>query len=187
MTEVLANNHSKQLSQSLNGLPSEDFRLDEKLNERIQEYQRNGEKTYLEALEQIRREHRQRLALVERDYYKTQLENTNKTNEQTENVISSKPPLPKTTKRSTSPEFATEQRSRDRQHLSRSTNVIREHDDQVSFCPHRTVTGNSTVNVRDLSTEEIRRRIRAIRKEIGLTNSLNTDKFVRNQKNRCET
>ena len=156
---------STSLIDTTTSLPSSVHQeYERKLLEKVDNNQRSGEKSFLDTLEEVRLEQRVRLARVEHDYYNQQSSSTLNTQER---LITSKPPLPVASKRASSPELATEQRARHRQAMS--TTVLRRHDGELAFCPHRTLTdGERTSTVNDLSTEHIRHQIKSMWNEFGL-------------------
>lgn len=133
---------------------------------KIQEKLEQGEKNYLQTLEAVRLEQRQRLAEVEQNYY----------NQTEESLITSKPPLPTASKRSSSPDFVRERRRRPQ--YSKSMNIVRRHDEEIAFCPHRTMVNDRTRTIRDFSTEHVERKIRSIWKEFGLDHYMEEQRFV---------
>ena len=182
MATTFALDSSKTFSQSTFTTHRNDEQNHRRLLEKINDHNSTDDKSFLDTLEKIRLEHRSRLAQVEHDYYHQQARNASYENpireqqssQQREQVVTNKPPIPTNTKRSLSPEFATEQRAR--LHRSASTNTIRQHDDQISFCPHRTLTGTSTKTVKNLSTQQIRKQIKNMWNELGFEYSSRSNK-----------
>ena len=114
----------------------------QKLLEKVENNNRNGNSSFLDTLEELRQEQRTRLAQVEHDYYNqkatSSLNIPNHTHEQ-ETLVTSKPPLPKASRQSPSPVFLTEERAHHHHHRPTSTSILRRHDDEIAFCPHRTL------------------------------------------------
>jgi hypothetical protein len=157
----------------------------QKLLEKIENDNLNGNSSFLDTLEELRREQRIRLAQVEHDYYnqKTatsssdipQEEEVHKTKQ--EILVTSKPPLPKASRQSPSPVFLTEERAQ--YHIHRrpmSANIVRRHDDEIAFCPHRTSIGNTTTTVHDLTTNHVKNQIKSMWNEFELDDYLDRKK-----------
>ncbi|UJR20636.1 hypothetical protein I4U23_023761 [Adineta vaga] len=163
---------------------------EQKLREKVESDNRNGNSSFLDTIEGLRREQRARLAKVEHDYYNqlttsTSLHIPNDShevhiNKRQEQLVTSKPPLPKATRPSASPVFLTEQRAQHRiHHRPTSENIVRRHDDDIAFCPHRTSIGNTTTTtVHDLTTDHVRNQLKSMWNEFEL------DDYMDRKKNR---
>jgi hypothetical protein len=151
-----------------NSIPNNLLNHDEykqKLLEKIENDQRNGNSSVLDSIEELRHEQRIRLAQIEHDYYN---QNT---------LVTSKPPLPKASKRSLSPVLLTEERAQYRiHHRPMSVNIVRRHDDDTAFCPHRTAIGNMTTTVHDLTTDHVKKQIQSMWNEFELDDYLEEKK-----------
>jgi len=157
----------------------------QKLLEKIENDNLNGNSSFLDTLEELRREQRIRLAQVEHDYYnqKTAIsssdipreEKVHKTKQ--EILVTSKPPLPKASRQSPSPVFLTEERAHYHvHHRPMSANIVRRHDDEIAFCPHRTSIGNTTTTVHDLTTNHVKNQIKSMWNEFELDDYLDRKK-----------
>jgi hypothetical protein len=140
--------------------------------EQVENNERTNSRSFLDTLEQMRLEQRTRLAQVEHEYYNQRA----LPSDEHETIVTSKPPLPTVSKRSMSPVLATEQRARQRSQHSISTNVVRRHDDAIAFCPHRTVTGDTTTTINGLSTDYIKQHIESLRREFNIEHQRRTNK-----------
>ena len=146
----------------------EEFR--QKLLEKFDVDKENGDSTFLDTLEKLRQEQRVRLAQAEQDYY----------NQEQVKTVTSKPPLPKASKRSTSPVLLTEERAQ--YHMHRRAvleNTVRRHDEEIAFCPHRTVPANSS------TTEHMRKQIDSMWQEFELEDYLDEKKYRTQKGNNC--
>ena len=142
---------------------------------------------FLDTLESIRLEQRVRLAQVEHDYYnqkngvssgRSSASIDGEEVHRKERMITSKPPLPTASKRSASPEFLTEERAQ--YHLHRRPvpmNIVRRHDEEIAFCPHRTWTGKPNGTVHDLTTNHVRNQIQTMWNEFDLDDSSKQYRF----------
>lgn len=154
----------------------------QKLIEKIETDKRNGNSSFLDTLEDLRHEQRIRLAQVEHDYYNqkvSQEEEEAVQNRKTqERLVTSKPPLPKTSKQLPSPVvLLTEERAQYHlHHRPASSNIVRRHDDDIAFCPHRTSFGDTTTTVHDLTTNHVQKQIQSMWKEFELEDYLEQKK-----------
>ena len=157
----------------------DDYR--QKLLERVENDNRNGHSSFLDTIEQLRREQRTQLQQVERDYYNQKtasssnvLDNTQETTvqEKYETRVTKKPPLPKTSKQLPQSVLLTGERAQHHMHRrSMSANIVRRHDDEIAFCPHRTFTENTTTT-NDLTTDHIKNQIQSMWNEFELEDYL---------------
>ena len=115
-----------------------------KLLQKVETDQRHGHDSFLNSIEEIRREQRVRLAQVEHDYYNQQAVppfDVPFYPQTVEHVpVTSKPPLPTASRRSPSPVFLTEEPTRHHQHVYHqpfSAHSVRRHDEETSVSPHR--------------------------------------------------
>jgi hypothetical protein len=186
-TSLIDHYHSHDNFDKFNSIQKNTSNHDEykqKLLEKVENDNRNGNSSFLDTLEELRREQRVRLAQVEHDYYNQkatssvdipQEEELHKKKQET--LITSKPPLPKTSKQLPSRVFLTEERAQYRiHHRPMSANIVRRHDDEIAFCPHRTSIGNTTTTVHDLTTNHIRNQIQSMWNEFGLEDYLERKK-----------
>lgn len=161
----------------------------QKLLEKFETNKRNDDSSFLDTIEKLRREQRVQLERVERDYYnqKSTLSSSvdvptttqeNQIQNKTEPIVTTKPPIPKTSKQLPSPVFLTEERAKHHMHRrSMSSNVVRRHDDEIGFCPHRASTGNPTATtVDDLTTNHINKQIQNMWKEFDLEDYIDNRK-----------
>ena len=153
-----------------------------KLRQKLENDQRNGNGSFLDTIEELRREQRIRLAQVEHDYYNQKatgasFDGTTQENGQSTSLVTSKPPLPKSSKQTPSPAMHTDERAQyHMHHRPTSASVVRRHDDEIAFCPHRTSMGNTTATVHDLTTEHVRKQIQSMWKEFELDDYLEEKK-----------
>ncbi len=160
----------------------------QKLLEKIENENRNGNSSFLDTLEELRREQRVRLAQVEHDYYNQkstsssiipQEEQIN--HKKQEMLVTSKPPLPKASRQSLSPVFLTEERAEHHiHHRPMSANIVRRHDDEIAFCPNRTTIGNTTTTIHDLTTNHVKKQIQSMWNEFELEDYLEQKKYTIN-------
>jgi hypothetical protein len=179
-----------KLSQSYPSMPSNtsghtDY--EQKLRQKMENDNRNGGTSFLDTIEELRREQRVRLAQVEHDYYNqlgasSSLDIPNGSQEEhvqnkQEKIVTSKPPLPKASRSSGAPVFLTEQRAQHHlHHRPNSASIVRRHDDEIAFCPHRTSIGNTTTTVHDLTTEHVRNQLKSMWNEFELDDYLDRKK-----------
>ena len=146
----------------------------QKLLEKLENDQRNGGTSFLDSIEELRNEQRIRLAQTEHDYYNQKA--TTATTDQ-HKLVTSKPPIPKGSKRSVSPVLLTEERAQHHMHRRpMSANIVRRHNDETAFCPHRTVTGSMTTTVHDLTSDHVRKQIQSMWNEFELDDYLDARK-----------
>jgi hypothetical protein len=156
----------------------------QKLLEKIGNDHRNGNSSFLDTLEELRREQRVRLAQVEHDYYNQKATSSSDIPQEEERhkknqhlLVTSKPPLPKASRQLPSPVFLTEERAQHHiHHRPMSANIVRRHDDEIAFCPHRTSIGNITTTVHDLTTNHVKNQIQSMWKEFELDDYLEQKK-----------
>lgn len=149
----------------------------QKLLEKFENDQQNGNSSFLNTIEELRREQRVRLAQVEHDYYNQKVTVSDHIPDEEERIVKSKPPLPKASKRSTSPVLLTEQRAQHHlHHPSMSTNIVRRHDDDIAFCPHRTTIDDTTKTVHNLTTNHVKNQIHNMWNEFQLEDYLDNKK-----------
>jgi hypothetical protein len=142
----------------------------QKLLAKVGNDNRDGNSSFLNSIEEVRREQRVRLAQVEHDYYNQKkipifdLPYYAQEEEQKhETVVTTKPPIPTASRRSPSPVFVTEERTEHHiHHRPMSANIVRHHDDDIAFCPHRTCTEDTTAHVHDLSTSHVQNQIQSM-------------------------
>ena len=166
-----------------NSIPSSTSNHDD-YKQKLLDKLENGNGAFLDTIEELRREQRIRLAQVEHDYYN---QNTMSSvdashgreiyqNKQT-TLVTSKPPLPKASKQSPSPVFLTDERAQYHiHHRPTSATIVRRHDDEIAFCPHRTSIGNTTTTVHDLTTEHVKKQIQSMWNEFELDDYLEEKK-----------
>jgi hypothetical protein len=150
----------------------------QKLLSKADNIDQHGNSSFLNSIEEIRREQRVRLTQVEDDYY-----NQKKTpafdvpyyaqeeEQKQETIIISKPTIPTASRRSPSPVFVTEERTQHHiYHHPISANIVGRHNDDIALSPHRTCTDNTitTPNVNDLTTSHIENRIENMWNEFEL-------------------
>ncbi|CAF1349340.1 unnamed protein product [Rotaria sp. Silwood1] len=152
------------------------------------EYDNQDDNTsFLDSIDDIRREQRVRLAQVEHDYYNQKTtpsfdvpyytEETD--NNKQETILTSKPPLPTASRRSPSPVFLTEEQIEHHiHHRPVSSNIVRRHDDDLSYCPHRTCTNNTNI-VHDSTTNHVQNQIENMWNEFELDDYLEQRKTRR--------
>jgi len=140
----------------------------QKLLGKVENNNRNDDLSFLNSIEEIRREQRVRLTQVEHDYY-----NQKKTpsfdvpfyaqeeEQKQKTIITSKPPIPTASRRSPSPIFVTEEQAQHHiHHHPMSANIVRRHDDDIAFYPPRTYTDNTiTTTEHDLTTNHVQNQI----------------------------
>ena len=153
----------------------------QKLQEKLEQDQRNGSSSFLDTIEELRQEQRIRLAQVEHDYYNQQasvsLNGITQEKDHSGTLVTSKPPIPKASRQSPSPVLHTEERAQYHvHHRPNSSIVIRRHDEEIAFCPHRTPIGNTTTTVHDLTTEHMKKQIQSMWKEFELEDYLEEKK-----------
>jgi hypothetical protein len=176
------------LNRSIHNNTSDYDEYKQKLLEKVENNNRNGNSSFLDTLEELRHEQRVRLAQVEHDYYNqkatSSLDIPNHTHEvevhkKQETLVTSKPPLPKPSRQSPSPVFLTEERAQHHiHHRPMSANIVRRHDDEIAFCPHRTLNGNTTTTVHDLTTNHVKNQIQSMWNEFELDDYLEQKKYV---------
>ncbi|CAF3257260.1 unnamed protein product [Rotaria socialis] len=178
------------LTRTVHNNTSNNDQYKQKLLEKLEHDNRNGGSSFLDTLEKLRSEQRIQLAQAERNYYNQQatsssLDLPNYTQESQiqnkhETIVTAKPPLPKASKQLPSPVFLTEERAQHHMnHRSMSSNIVRRHDDDIAFCPHRTSVGNSTATTtHDLTTNHMKTQIQSMWNEFEL------DDYIENRKNR---
>jgi hypothetical protein len=148
----------------------------QKLLAKVGNDNRDGGSSFLNSIEGVRREQRVRLAQVEHDYY-----NQKKTpsfdvpyyaqeiEQKHETLVTSKPPIPMGSRRSPSPVFLTEERAQHHiHHRPMSANIVRRHDDDIAFCPHRTCIDDTTTTVHDLTDNHVHNQIQSMWNEFEL-------------------
>jgi hypothetical protein len=116
---------------------------------------RDDNSSFLNSIEDLRREQRVRLAQVEHDYY-NQKKTTSfdvpyyaqeEEQQKQEPIVTTKPPMPNALRRSPSPIFVTEERVQHHiQHRPMSEHIVRRHSDDTDFCSHRTYTGDDSTS-----------------------------------------
>jgi hypothetical protein len=153
----------------------------QKLLEKFENDQRNRNASFLDSIEELRNEQRIRLAQVEHDYYNQKATSSIDLPQENEfyqnTLVTSKPPLPKGSRRSVSPVLLTEERAQHHiHHRPMSANIVRRHNNDIAFCPHRTPTGNMTTTVHDLTTDHVRKQIQSMWKEFELDDYLEEKK-----------
>ncbi|CAF1143498.1 unnamed protein product [Rotaria sordida] len=183
-------NNFNPLSRTIHTDTSNNDEYKQKLLENVEIANRNGDSSFLDTLEKLRREQRIQLAQVEHDYY-NQLSTSsydipNYTQEKQiqnkhETIVTTKPPLPKVSKQLPSTVFLTEERAQHHMHhRPMSANIIQRHDDEIAFCPHRTSTSNTTATtVHDLTTNHIKNQIHSMWNEFELDDYLEQKKTHR--------
>ncbi|CAF4817142.1 unnamed protein product, partial [Rotaria sp. Silwood1] len=93
-------------------------------------------------------------------------------NNKQETILTSKPPLPTASRRSPSPVFLTEEQIEHHiHHRPVSSNIVRRHDDDLSYCPHRTCTNNTNI-VHDSTTNHVQNQIENMWNEFELDDYL---------------
>jgi hypothetical protein len=147
----------------------------QKLLAKVEYDNQDGNSSFLDSIDEIRHEQRVRLVQVEHDYY-----NQKKTlafdvpfyaqeEQKQDTIITSKPPIPIASQRSPSPVFVTEPPiQHDIHHHPISANIIRRHNDDIVFSPHRTSFDNTTSIVHDLSTSHVQNHIEDMWNEFEL-------------------
>jgi hypothetical protein len=127
----------------------------QKLLAKVEYDKQDGNSSFLDSVEEIRREQRVRLVQVEHDYY-----NQKKTlafdvpfyaqeaQQKQDTLVTSKPPIPTPSRRSPSPVFVTEEQI---QHEI--------HHHPISVYPHQTSIDSTTSTVHDLSTSHVQNHI----------------------------
>ncbi|CAF1114024.1 unnamed protein product [Adineta steineri] len=174
-----------QSSHSFSNNTSDYNEYQQKLLEKVEIDNQNGNTSFLNTIEELRQEQRARLAQAEHDYYNQKptllssssidMHNHHPQEEQIqrphEKLVTSKPPLPKASKQSSAPVLLTEERAQYHiHHRPTSANIVRRHDDEIAFCPHRTTIGNTTTTVHDLTTDHVKNQIKSIWNELELDN-----------------
>ena len=144
----------------------------QKLFEKLESDKQNGSSSFLDTIEELRREQRIRLAQVEHDYYNQR--STSSLDTPQETLVTSKPPLPKASRQ---PVFLTEERAQHHiHHRPMSASVVRRHDEEIAFCPHRISTEYGTTTVHDLTTDHVKKQIRSMWNEFELDDYLEEKK-----------
>lgn len=179
--------HSHDNFDKINSMHNHTSNQDEykqKLLEKLESSNQNDSSSFLETIEDLRREQRVRLARVEHDYYNQKSTTSSDIPQEEEirrkkqeTVVTSKPPLPKASKQFPSPVFLTEERAQ--YHIHRrpmSENIVRRHDDDIAFCPHRTTIGNTTATIHDLTTNHVKNQIQSMWNEFELDDYLEEKK-----------
>jgi hypothetical protein len=151
-----------------------------KLLAKVEYDDQHNNSSFLDSIEDIRREQRVRLAQVEHDYY-----NQKKTpsfdlpyyvqeeEQKQETIVTSKPPI---SRRSQSPVFVTEERPQNHiHHRPMSENIVHRHDDDIDFYPHRTTT-----TVHDLSNSHVQNQIENMWNEFELEDYMEPRKLDKN-------
>lgn len=174
------------LNQTSNIPTSENEEYRQKLLGKLHSDKRNGNISFLDTVENLRHEQRLQLKQAEHDYYNQNNiisngrgSNTqeNQEHKEREAIVTRKPPLPKSSKQLPSPILLTEERAQYHMHnRSISANIVRRHDNDIAFCPHRTCTGNETTTVHDLTTDHVRKHIQGLWKELELEDYLEEKK-----------
>jgi hypothetical protein len=168
------------LSRPVNNNTSEYDEYKQKLLEKVEHDQRNGNSSFLDTLEVLRHEQRLRLGQVEHDYYNQKTASSSdishhaqeEVHRKQETLVTSKPPIPKASRRSPSPVLLTEERAQHHMHRRpTSANIVRRHDDEIAFCPHRTCT-DETTTVHDLTTNHVKNQIQSMWNEFELDDYL---------------
>ncbi|CAF3168277.1 unnamed protein product [Rotaria sp. Silwood2] len=162
----------------------EDYK--QKLLAKVEYDNQDGNSSFLNSIEDIRHEQRVRLAQVEHDYYNQKPTSSfdvpyyaEETNKKQETILISKPPLPSASRRSPSPVFLTEEQIQHHtHHRPLSTNIVRRHDDDLSFCPHRTCTGNTNI-LHDSTSNHVQSQIENMWNEFELDDYLEQRKTRR--------
>ncbi|CAF0795008.1 unnamed protein product [Adineta ricciae] len=185
-----SHNNFDKLSQSYPSLAksaSDYNEYEQKLRNKVEHDNRNDNGSFLDTIEGLRREQRVRLVQAEHDYY-NQLATSatldlpsdsrdEHISRKQEKLVTSKPPLPKASRSSAAPVFLTEQRAQHRiHHRPTSVNIVRRHDEEIAFCPHRTSIGNTTTTVHDLTTDHVRNQIKSMWNEFELEDYLDQKK-----------
>ena len=148
----------------------------QKLLAKVDNDNRDGNPSFLDSIEEVRREQRIRLAQVEHDYYKQKQAPVfdlpyypQEIELKQETLVTSKPPLPTASRRSPSPVFLTEERAQHHiHHRPISENIVRRHNDEIAFCPHRTSTDNTITTVHDLTNDHVHNQIQSMWNEFEL-------------------
>jgi len=170
----------------------EDYK--QKLLAKVEYDDQHNSSSFLDSIEDIRREQRVRLAQVEHDYY-----NQKKTpsfdvpyyaqeeEQKQETIVTSKPPISTISRRSQSPVFVTEQRAQNHiHHRPMSANIVQRHDDDdddIDFYPNRTYTDNLTkTTVHDLSNSHVQNQIENMWNEFELEDYMEQRKLDKNEK-----
>ncbi|CAF1571177.1 unnamed protein product, partial [Adineta steineri] len=160
----------------------------QKLLTKVDAGNQDGNTTYLDSLEEIRREQRVRLAQIEHEYYN--LKNVQSFDvpyypqnieQKHVTIVTSKPPLPTASRRSPSPVFVIEDQTQHHiHHRPISANIVRRHDDNIAYCPHRTSADDTiTKNEHDLSTSHVQNQIHNLWNEFELEDYLEQKKTRR--------
>lgn len=182
-TSLVARPRSDGLSRSMPTVTSTHHDYQQNLREKLEQNNRDGDPAaFLDTLESIRLEQRVRLAQVEHDYYNqknlgSSVQSSSSFDAEElhkqERTITSKPPLPTASKRSASPDFLTQERAQ--YHLHRRPapiNIVRRHDEEIAFCPHRTWTAGTNETLHDLTTTHVRNQIQTMWNEFDRDDSL---------------
>jgi hypothetical protein len=126
-----------------------------KVLQKVETDHRSGHDSFLNSIEDIRREQRVRLSQVEHDYYNqtppVQPFDMPFYAQTVEHVpVTSKPPLPTALRRSPSPVFLTEETHQQHQHIYHrplpTTYPIRRYDEETAFSSHRTNNLDETMS-----------------------------------------
>ncbi|CAF0730762.1 unnamed protein product [Adineta steineri] len=160
----------------------------QKLLTKVDAGNQDGNTSYLDSLEEIRREQRARLAQIEHEYYNLKNVQSFDVPYYSQNIeqkhvtiVTSKPPLPTASRRSPSPVFVTEDQTQHHiHHRPISANIVRRHDDNIAYCPHRTSADDTiTKNEHDLSTSHVQNQIHNLWNEFELEDYLEQKKTRR--------
>ncbi|UJR29015.1 hypothetical protein I4U23_010233 [Adineta vaga] len=147
--------------------------------------------SFLDSLEELRREQRTRLAQVEHDYYN--LKNTqpfdvpfysSEIEQKYEPIVTSKPPLPTASRRSPSPVFMTQEQTHHHiHHRPISANVIRRHSDDndrnIDYSPHRICADDTITSEYEPTTNHVQNHIHNLWNEFELDNYIEQKKTRR--------
>ncbi|CAF1026654.1 unnamed protein product [Rotaria sordida] len=159
----------------------------QKLLAKVEYDNQDSNLSFIDSIEDVRREQRVRLAQVEHDYYNQKKTPSfdvpyyaEETDRKQETIITSKPPLSIASRQSSSsPIFLTEEQPEHHiHHHPISTNIVRRHDDDLSFCPHRTFTGNTNI-IQDSTTNHVQNQIESMWNEFELDDYLEQRKTRR--------
>ena len=153
----------------------EDYK--QKLLKKVEYDKQDGNNSFRDPIEEIRRDQRVRLSQVEHDYY-----NQKKTlafdvpfyaqeeqQQKQQTIVTSKPPIPTASRRSPSPVFVTEPPiQHEIHHHPLSTNLVRRHSDEIDVYSHRASIDDTTLTGYDLSTNHVQKHVEDIWNEFEL-------------------
>ncbi|CAF3173381.1 unnamed protein product [Rotaria socialis] len=158
----------------------------QKLLAKVEYNKQDGNLSFLDSIEDVRREQHARLEQVEYDYYNESKKATSfdvpyyaeVTQNTQEIMVTSKPPIPTASRRSPSPVFVTEEQIQHHMYDRPVTaNIVRRHNDDTTFCPHRTCTIDTNV-LDDTTTSDVQNHIQSMWDEFEI------DDYIEKRKTR---